>query len=532
MKKNKILLNEQEQQELMNKEFKNKKVLNICAQKWFGPNPSPDELKRTNGYLNLFYVAKQRFSSLRVPELVTFINRYPNFNTENIPDATKYTLEEMIFLLNEYYDIEETNIEQNTLPEIFIGKNLRPTPERQEASKEMLWYNTNHPNLIINEDGFRVFKINNQAESMAFGHYLYSLINNPEIATPEVLRRYNRNRFNQWCITLFDESNMYSTYRDRRSYYFTIDESKSPFVTDNPELFKHYLTVIQYAKNSSTNFMLSNMFNLGDMTISQQELLAIFPKLNGKFDLFNYTEYDETKELGGKLDVIDRITEDERNPYAFFKLNRIYKDRYIRRNKILTKKKSWLSMPDSLKALYISLTNETNYIERFSTSELIFAIKDNKKDFKNLVDHLQSRNLKIGDILTPIYSNEFIFDQKKSVQNSNISLFQSRRSGNYGIFHKTHGDWLKLNGIEYGPNYIRGKVTPYRDSQGAGYIVEHYNYENNPEHNKNFYVVIPITGNKLLGYFMSKKMFDELTKKDDAGGSITGFVPNEKSDMI
>lgn len=530
MSKNKILLNEQEQQELMNKEFKNKKVLNACALKWFGPEVTPDELKKVNGYLNLFYVVKQRFSSLNIPELITFFNRFPNFKPTDIPDATKYTLEQMLFILNEYYDLQDTSTtEINTLPEIFRGQNLPATPERQEASRDMLWFNTNLPNLIINEDGFRVYEITSQAESKAFGYYLYSLITNKEF-----LNKVNKGLINQWCITRFDGRNMYSTYRPKpyeRSYYFAIDESKSPEVTNDPQKIKYYLSVIQYTLAHDTNFVHTSMFNDGDMVVSQEQLLNTYPKLNGKLNLFKYTEYDEAKELGGNLDIVDRITEDERNPYAFFKMNKTYKDRYIRKNKIISKKESWLSMSDDLRTLYINLTNEENYLERYPSSELIFTIKDNKKNFKTLIDRLSAINVNIGNILTPLYSKEFIFDQKKSIQNNNISLFQSRKNKMYGIFHKEYGDWLKLNGIEYRAEYNRGKLISYKDSDGKGYLVEHYFYLNNPENDKNFYIVIPISGNKLSGYFMSKKMFDELTKTDDAGGSITGFVPKEKSDL-
>lgn len=530
MSKNIILLNEQEQQELMNKEFKNKKILNVCALKWFGPEVTPDELKKVNGYLNLFYVIKQRFSSLTIPELVTFFNRYPNFKPTDVPDATKYTLEQMLFILNEYYDLRDAStIEKNTLPEIFRGKDLPATPERQEASKNMLWFNTNLPNLIINEDGFRVYEINNQAESKAFGYYLYSLITNKEF-----LQKVNKGLINQWCITKFDGRNMYSTYRPKpyeRSYYFAIDESKSPEVTDDPQKIKYYLSVIQYTLAHNTNFVHTSMFNDGDMVVSKEQLLNIFPKLDGKFDLFKYTEYDEAKELGGNLDIVDRITEDERNPYAFFKMNKMYKERYIRKNKIISKKQSWLSMSDDIRTLYINLTDEENYLERFPSSELMIAIKENKNNFKTLIDRLEAININIGKILTPIYSKEFKFDQKVSLLNRDVSLFQSRDNQKYGIFHKKYGDWFKLNGIEYNAQYTRIKTVAYKDADNRGYFLEHYSKSNNPDDINNFYIVVPYTGNRISGYFMSKKMFDELTKKDDAGGSITGFVPDEKSDL-
>lgn len=529
MKKTKILLNEQEQQELMNKEFKNKKVLNACAQKWFGPEITPDELKKVNGYLNLFYIVKQRFSSLAIPELITFFNRYPNFEPNNIPNATKYTLEQMLFILNEYYDLDVEVKNENILPEIFIGRNLPATPERQEASKEMLWYNTNLPNLIINENGFRVYQINTQAESKAFGYFLYSVINDPN-----VLRLSKRTHINQWCITAFDGGNMYSHYRSgryNRSYYFAIDETKSPDVTNDPEKFKYFLSVIQYTPIEETNFVQTSMFNDGDMIVDKNQLLKIYPKLNEKFDLFKYFEYNEEKELGSNLDIVDRITEDETNPYAFFKVNRTYKERYIRRNKIISKKQSWISMSDDLKKLYINSTTLQNYNIRYQTGELIDAIKENNNIYKTFKKRLKDIGVNMGHIMTPIYSKEYFFDEKVSILNRDISLFKHRKNSLYGIFNKEHGDWHMMNGIIYDSDYKKSKVTPHIDSDKNKYITEHFQKTSNAEDPTNFYIVIPMSGNRLSGYFMSRNSFEELTKTDEAGGTITGFVPDEKSDL-
>jgi hypothetical protein len=502
-------------------EFGNKKLLNTMLLKWYGQELTDEQRNEGEFLLTKFFELKNRLS-IKLPEVVTFLNKYDNFDVNNIKEITVYTLPQAKFIVGEFFDFENSTTPQDDTPEILRGRNLPPTTERVGASKG-LWFAQND-NLIINDDGFRVYAIKNRKDSINYGYY-QGFVSQQE---PYVSQRSHM----QWCTTRhIESSNLYGSYRNRRTFYFIIDESKSPQVQPNVEISQYYLSALQYATDSPTNFKVTSILNDGsDPVFTEEQLYKIYPKLNGHLDKIVPIEYNE-KELGVITDDLDRVDERENNAFEFAKVSKQLKKRYVDAGKTLTKMRSWETMDDGLKQAYIDLTERQHVFERFSTKELLLKIKSRSSEVKSL-----DRRVKIvgyedgfGALYSKMMTNEFIPDQRKSLKNNNISLFENRRTKKFGLFNKSMGEWVTLGGISYEDYFNKIDDDVFISDDGDMFTVEVYSKSGSPD-DSSFYIVIPIDDN-INGYFVSHKKWLELQEKLHREDEETNFNPDDDSDI-
>lgn len=510
--------------DMLIEEFGNKKLLNLMLTKWYGRELTDEQRTEGEFLITKFFELKNRLTS-KLPEVVTFLNKFDSFDVNNIKEVTIYTLEQVKFIVGEFFDFENTLKSNDDTPEILRGRNLPPIPERIEASKG-LWF-TRNSNLIINEDGFRVYAIRNRKNSINYGYY-QGYMSKQE---PYVSQRAHR----QWCTTEHNESsNLYGGYRNRRTFYFIIDESKNPEVQPNVEISQYYLSALQYATDSPTKYKVTSMLNDGsDPVFSEQDLYRIYPKLNGNLNKIVPVEYNQT-ELGTITDDLDRVDERENNPFEFAKVSKQLKKRYVDAGKTIKTQRSWETMEDGLKQAYIDLTTRENIFERFTTKELLEIIKSKSSEKKSL-----DRRVKIvgyddgfGVLYSKMMETEFIPNQRKSLKNGDISLFENRRTKRFGLFNKSKGEWVTLGGVTYDDFYKKVDDDIFISDDGDTFTVEVYSLASNTNapDQSSFYIVIPIDDN-INGYFVSHNKWLELQEKLHREDEETNFDRENDSDI-
>lgn len=490
--------------DILLEEFANKKILRTCMLKWYGENPTNEQTFEADNLLTKFYELKTG-NKLKTTdaEVITFLNNFSDFDTSNIPNAAAYSLQQMKLLIGEFYELDGNEYNTtNTIPEILRGKDLPKTPERIKASKS-LWYENNQY-TIINEDGFRVYSIPDRQTSINFGYYEGEMSRIPP---------YNSM---QWCTTKeITSSNLYSSYRDRRTFYFIIDESKSPEVESNVQVSQYYLSALQYATDSPTNFRLTPILNNGgDPVINEEQLYAIYPKLRGNIDKIKKVEYDYSTELGESASILDRISENE-GQYEFAKMSWRLKKAYIDSGKPIRKEKSWMSMQDGLKTSYIDITEKNTILERFK-KELLFTIRKDKKWLTSLERRLTILGNKgLSELIAEI--NKDTYDLVRVSQNSNdVVLYRTKlKPSKYGIWNSKRNDWYEKNGVTYNDIYKDPSTNVFTSSKdNKRYLVQIFNESSEPN-NSSFVILYPtVKEEKARGFFMTYNTFLDLKENE------------------
>ena len=507
--------------DMLIEEFGNKKLLNLMLTKWYGQELTDEQRNEGEFLLTKFFELKNRLT-INLPEVVTFLNKFNNFEPKNIKEITVYTLDQAKFMVGEFFDFQGALTPQDDTPEILRGRNLPPIPERIEASKG-LWFAQND-NLIINDEGFRVYAIKNRKDSINYGYYQGFVSQQEPYAS-------QRNHM-QWCTTRHNESsNLYGSYRNRRTFYFIIDESKNPAIQPDVNISQYYLSALQYATDSPTNYKVTSILNDGsDPVFTEEQLYQTYPKLRGNLDKIRPVKYDEN-ELGVITDDLDRVDERESNPFEFAKVSKQLKKRYVDAGKTVTTKRSWETMEDGLKQAYIDLTTRDNVFERFATKELLLKIKSKSSELKSLDRRIKINGIEDG--FAAVYSKmmaiEFIPNQKISLKNNGLSLFQSRRSKKFGVFNTTKGDWVTFNGVTYDDVFSKVSDDVFISDDGDMFTVEVYSKSSVPDESS-FYIVIPID-DSINGYFVSHNKWLELQEKLEKEGEETNFDRENDSDM-
>jgi len=500
--------------DIVTEEFQNKKILNTMLLKWYGHESTEEQRNECEFLISSFFKVKERFKP-ELPEVRTFLNRFPEFKVENLKNVLEYTLQQVKFIVSEYFELPNKDKVDDNTPEIFMGRNLPPTPERVTASKD-LWFKETD-NLMVNEPGFRVYKIRNRADSINWGYYNGYLSQNPPYSN-------SGKSHMQWCTTRHvTESNLYAGYRNRRTFYFVIDESKNPDIEKNLSLSQYYISALQASDDSPTGFRITTILNDGsDRVISTDELTQIYPKLYNDLEKLTKVKYDQS-ELGEITDDLDRVDEREGNDFAFWRVNTTLKKRYIDAQRTIVNPKSWETMNDGLKQSYIDYTEKRNAIERFSTMDLLNKIKSIPSDKRSLDAKLQKLGYSEGSayLFTKIFQTNFQV-LRTSMDFPSVKIFESRTGNSVvGIFDESKGEWCKApNGAEYLPEYIHINTQTEKGKDMVNYLVDVYSKSMNPT-DDSFYIVYPITDenyqHQYMGHFLSasswKKFSESMLKK-------------------
>lgn len=507
-------------------EVKNKKLFNFLLKKWFGDNPTPEQIEQAEKDLTLF-TEKQKSLTPNNPAVYSFLLRHdgnhglPAFDASKLMDISQYSLEEIESLLHEFRDQTLATNEDE-----FSGK-LNATPEKIEASKK-LW--SSDRDVVVNEEGFKVHYISDAREAIKYGYYQQVMAQN--------------NGGVQWCVTGRNTSdsrgNLWGTYRPKRTFWFVIDESKGN---------KYYLSALQYCKNdrhpttgqSYTGFKLTSMVNDGDNPKTWDEIVAIYPQLEPHREQFErYVEYDEAELFDRNL--ANRLTEQSgRNEFAAAR--RELKKAYIDGGGVISTEKSWKSMDANLRTVYMITTTVRDINDKFPSYELMLTIRKTGNEHKLLDNHLKSlgarlddngnisnqnlADLGVGVIYHHLMQNEFK-TARASLDNPSIMLYESKLTKqNFGLYDVRKIDWVTYDGVKFEPIYRELETLVYEDDNGEQYLVETYVVgENGPIDSRTFYSVYPTReSNSLAGsHFIGAKQWALLEsskkmrpKKEDEG---------------
>jgi hypothetical protein len=488
-------------------EFSNKKILKMCMTKWYGENPTNEQTFEADNLLTKFFQLKnQNLLSPNNTQFRTFFYNFPNFDKTKTIEPTFYSLEQIKFIIDEFF---EPNGEDDDTPEALrrseTGKPKNYSENTVEASKS-LWFGDRY--CIINQEGFRVYKIPTRDVSQNFGYYERYVGENPPFNKPS-----------PWCVTWL-ERNYYDHYRQPgsrgRSFYFVIDESKSPeFVTDI-NVCQYYLSALQTAEDSPTGFRITSILNNGDKDVTEKQIVNIWPELSGKMDLIIPVKYNAQLELGQNADLIDFINERVGDTYEFAKVSTKLKEKYINRGKALSKATSWNILDLILKKSYIDTTTKDTIHDKFSL-EIYNAIKSDSD--KSIFGYFSKKLKDFGYSLTELVSR-FMKDTynliRMSKNSDDISLYITKsKPSKYGIWNAKNNDWQEVGGITYDDIYSDPTSEVFKSSKDdKRYFGQIFNTSGQPD-NRSFVVLYSSSQeDKAMGYFMTYNKFLELKENE------------------
>ena len=496
-------------------EVKNKKLFNFLLKKWFGDNPTPEQIQQAEADLTLF-MEKQKSLTVNNPAVYTFLMRHdgnhglPAFDPSKLMDISQYSLEEIESLLHEFRDAVLTAGEEDE----FKGK--LTSDEKKVAASKKLWVSDR--DTIINEEGFKVHFVSDARESIKYGFYQQVMA--------------EKHGGVQWCVTgrntSDSRSNLWGTYRPRRTFWFVMDESKNPKDNPNKEVYKYYICALQYCERDHgyTGFKMTSMLNDGDNPKTWEEVIRIYPQLAEHRDKFEYVAYDEAELFDRNM--ANRLTENPgRNEFAAAR--RELKKAYLDGGGVISTERSWKSMDTNLRNLYILTVTARDAVDKFSSYELMSAIKKVGNEFRLLDSTLKSvgsrqdqngrisnqslADLGVAYIYQHLMENEFI-TARTSIDNPKIRLYKSKKNKKkFGLYHLGKTDWVIHDGVKFEPDYTETSTILYIDDQDKTYLVETYVLgENGPIDERSLYCVYPIEDENELagGHFIGSRQWATL----------------------
>ena len=499
--------------DLILEEIRDKKLLSLINV-WFGAQPT--DIQRAEGeYLIEKYVELKNSKRLgpQLSQIKRFKRKFGDFKDEDLTVAQKFSYQQMRFLVGEFFTLPNAegavpeNVESK-VPEALRGHDLKPNNDLVNASKE-LWYGNNEY-LIVDEGDFRIYAIPDRKSSIYFGYY-------EEYVTRSDFFEKQPKSHMQWCTTRWKrDNNLYTSYRNRthpRTFYFVIDETKSPNVETNISNAQYYLSALQTAGDTQSGFRLTSILNDGsDPEFSKEKLLQIYPKLAVHFDKIVPVRYNEAVEIEDSSDEVDRISENEGSQYEFASVSGALQRLYIHRGKLITKPLSWEYMDDELRKAYINMTEKDTLLERFGSKSLFDYIKTIKQDIKSLDNRLQIIGVGGISYLTKHFIENACHVAYFGKKDQGVKVYQDKRTHLYGIYNDKYPDWLMHDGISYVDKF---KLTntidiPYETADGDMdmYVISEYVHIENQAHK--FYTIeteLTPSSDHVTAYVLSQKQF-------------------------
>jgi hypothetical protein len=457
-----------------------------------------------------------RIKSLH-PGMRSFLNRFDGnhghdkFDVKDIQVIPKYTYEQILYLIDELYP-SEGEIES----EIFTPNNKNKELKIQKSKEE--WYSEN---ATFTNGSLRMYYIPDQQSAIKYGYYL------------KFITTLNGDYYSQWCVTLEDPSqNRWGTYRNNKTFYFVIDDSK-------PTHHLNHLTALQFnsTANPATPYHLTNMQNNGqDEIMGERQLLELFPLLQGGLHLIKPVKYQPDDELMRNKDVVDRINERVGDQYEFRRMPRKYKAEYVRRGATIESPDSWDAMDDILRANYIGATVEADLFTRFNNYKFLTKVAEKNADRKYL--DKRCKMLGYADGILVLYKKvlkDGFFVARTSIDNPKLVVYQDKVHNEYGIFNIETAEWHKHNGITYGLSYVEvsDMVGAYIDENYNAYAIEAYSI-GGTLNDESFYVVIPANANNKRGeaHFISAAKWKALIGSGKLKPEDEEFVGFDAADDV
>lgn len=504
----KIVINESQLKQLIKKinirnilseEIKNKGLVKTLSEKWKIQNPNLSD-EETDKIISDFNNIKGNLA-INQPQVFSFLSKYDGnlghklFNQNDLKDIKKYDYEQIIFLLEQYNDVDLNVPDDDNIS----TKKTTLTDDIVNASKN-LWFGEKY--LIIDDDGFRVYDIPNQATSIRFGYYSNKV-------------GKDLGGGHSWCVTWTgDRTNMWGAYRPKRTFYFVIDESKNPEIEKDPEKNKYYLGALQKVTDLGVSsniegFRLTSVKNDNDKEMTWEQISNIYPKLTEHKDLIVKREYSE-EEVEVKT-IVGQMVENNSSRFDFKRQSRQHKKSYIDLGNTLSKPESWLSLDTTLKNAYINITTRDNVYNKFNNLDFISEIRKDKPQFKLLETKLIQIGLNEGitSIIEKLLGRDYKVT-KVSVKNNFIKIIENTSRRTYGIIDYLTGNFLEKDNITYEDRYNSREIKIYYHNENGvnkRYVVEVYSI-NKIINEGTFYAIY--VNNPYQTHFMSRNGFLKL----------------------
>lgn len=467
------------------------------------------------------------------------------YTINDLRDGNKVNIKDLMMFLLEFSNFrmkldggENVDAEKQRLDAIFNetiqgrGKGAI-TPNKIEESKKM-W--EGNKNLVINEGDFRVYAVNTREEAKRFGYYyqekLKELVmhNVDEKVGPirdmyKPANEYNypteRYSVSPWCVFSRGEDqkvqykdrmiinpvgNMYTSYRDNYYFFIAIDESKNLLGPGG----EYYISTIMAKRDGG--FKIASMYN-GEYNLSRQDLLRIYPKLEGHLDELTYKEFDRQFETDDNTppSILEIINEHEGSPNAFWMQGPDEKRAYIDAGGQLKNPKSWETMTNDLREQYIDSIQLHDARQKIGSEEFMKAIIKSGSSWKNKLDRRMKMIGTSGigyladDFMKANYGPDFF-----GIKNPNIRIYKNKRTKLYGIYDVGEGDWLTKDGITYEPEF---RLTPLDedivdDETDKMYLVNMFSHNS-----AKFYSLSDMDDSDFKVYILSERKFNELKEK-------------------
>ena len=522
------------------------------SSKWKQENPElsdDDAMKIFLEYRKALTLVKDE----NQPEVSAFLIRgNGKYNINDLRTPNKVSLKDLLDFLLELTKFriklgnsdgdEATRAEKQRLDNIFNERAERGgagsiTPKKIEESKKM-W--EGQQKLVIDEGDFRVYEINTQQEAQRFGYYYqeklrelvtYNVENQVGLLTDiyrpkEDYANQPRTRYSvtPWCVFSRGDDqtvrhnnqmiinpirNMYSSYRSELSFYVVIDESRDMFAPGG----EYYISTIMAKQGGG--FKIASMYN-GEYSISEQELLRIYPKLQGHFDKLNYKTFDRSAETDENVpqSITDLINENEGSPNAFWMQTIDTKRAFIEAGGFLRKVKSWGTMSNDLRKEYIDSINDHDVTQKISNEEFMKAIFNSGAAIKKrLDDKLKAIGFNGIGYLTDNFMRANYRPNFYGKKNTAIRIYKNIKNNLHGIYDTNEGAWINRNGIEYDAEFTKN-VLPYPDGDLEDFANDKiYTVIEFVSPKAKFYALNDMDDKSEIVYIMSETKYRELRAK-------------------
>lgn len=502
-----------------------------------GENTSQEEIV---SLVNRFrQIQNQNQLHTKYGAVVAFDYRYPEFRGNmndqkfelSLRNIENYTLPQLRFLVDQFSTGENDNIEQDRVRTEVI-KATHSTPELVKASYDLFW--NSKVSLLIDLGDLRVYEVQNEAHSIGFGWYLKYI---------QTLDK--RTTSHQWCTTHSlgsGNSNQYGYYRKNGgTFYYIIDDSKGDKILPDGtrelsplNVRKWYLSALQVKpRNSMEDVILTDIHDATN-PMSWQDLFRVHPRLLPHKEQLVSRPFSES-ELS-EVSKSKQINEVAGSEYEFAIQSKARKREFILLNEPLNSTRSWMSMTEDLKKLYIetsfvngaSLTSNINKLYmKFRNSDFIKNIKGTSLE-KTLDRFIRGRYNELGlkwltkyiffggdDKLGASYRpSRKAIGASKTIDPETEKILvinNTNSSGTYGIYDSATGFWASINGHYFDDGYKLSKhpketrviVLP-NDQEFAIFTYK--------KSDSDYFVVLTGKehfGNVYDGYFINKPQWEE-----------------------
>lgn len=462
------------------------------------------------------------------PNITLFLKKYDGkYKLSNIIDLKKTNPELLTDLFKELFNIRLINTNDN---DIFLNDNFKANSEKIKGSKKM-WEDSN---AIIKDGDFRVYDVSSQKIAIRMGYYYQYIFK--KIQENKILNNQEPLK-NPWSFTLrnvgneyspeiekrplfYNGANQYKFYRNNiakpNAYklYFVIDESIDIF---DEKMGKYYMSTILITDDNKIKLI--SLYNNDENFITWINLIKIYPKLEKYREKLIFTPYEEKEnDADIKTTVIDTIYEinpdgSEDGPNIFWRQNYDTKKDYIEKGGTISKKKSWLSLNDDLKELYIDTIDENNLLNKIPTKELLDSIISSNSYKIRLNKKLKEINKYEMSYITKNFFKLTYNIAYHSILNENIKIVKTNSTPEqYGIFDTDKEIFIKNNNVFYNIGFIKTKVFFIFEKNDS--TTKKYNTIEFTKNDIKFYALNPEISKPNV-YILSEKSFLNLINNEN-----------------